>query len=316
MAEILAVGELLTEFMAERICQTFVEPGIFAGPYPSGAPAIFADQAAKTGASVAFIGCVGDDGFGDLIINRLREDSVDVSNIARSETLPTGTAFVTYRANGDRDFIFNIGNSAAAQIDASSVRGELVRGVKYLHVMGSSLGSAGTIAAVMQAIKLTRQNGGKVSFDPNIRREILASTAARKALEAALSECDVLLPSEADLHHFYGDVPQIEAVARLLADHRVQMIVVKNAEQGCTYYDREQSFWVPAFRTTEVDPTGAGDCFGGTLISCLVQDIALERALTLANAAGALAVAKRGPMEGNSTMEELNRFIATAERHE
>jgi fructokinase len=151
MAEILAVGELLTEFMAERIGQTFVEPGIFAGPYPSGAPAIFADQAAKTGASVAFIGCVGDDGFGDLIINRLREDSVDVSNIARSETLPTGTAFVTYRANGDRDFIFNIGNSAAAQIDASSLRPELVRGVKYLHVMVLRW-SAGTIAAVMQAI--------------------------------------------------------------------------------------------------------------------------------------------------------------------
>jgi sugar/nucleoside kinase (ribokinase family) len=316
MAEILAIGELLTEFMAERIGQTFAEPGIFAGPYPSGAPAIFADQAAKTGAAVAFIGCVGDDGFGDLIVNRLREDRVDVSSIARSDTLPTGTAFVSYRTNGDRDFIFNMANSAAAQIDAGSVRPESLRGTKYLHVMGSSLGSAGMIAALMRAIELTRENGGKVSFDPNIRREILASATARNAVESVLRECDVLLPSEADLHHFYGDVSQVEAVSRLFSAHRVQMIVVKSAERGCAYYDRDKSLRVPAFRIEQLDPTGAGDCFGGTLISCLVQGIELERALTLANAAGALAVAKRGPMEGNSTMDELQRFIASAQRHE
>jgi fructokinase len=63
-----------------------------------------------------------------------------------------------------------------------------------------------------------------------------------------------------------------------------------------------------------VDPTGAGDCFGGTLISCLVQGIGLKRTLTLANAAGALAVTKRGPMEGNTTFGELESFIASAGR--
>ena len=59
---------------------------------------------------------------------------------------------------------------------------------------------------------------------------------------------------------------------------------------------------------------GAGDCFGGTLISCLAQGIDLERTLTLANAAGALAVTKRGPMEGNTTLSELEPFVASAER--
>ena len=63
----------MAEFMAERVGQTFSEPGTFLGPYPSGAPAIFADQVAKTGTSAAMVGWVGDDGFGDLILNRLRE---------------------------------------------------------------------------------------------------------------------------------------------------------------------------------------------------------------------------------------------------
>ena len=314
MTDILAIGELLAEIMAERIGQTFREPGVFLGPYPSGAPAIFADQAAKTGASVAFIGCMGKDGFGDLILNRLRQDGVDVTGIVRTDKLPTGTAFVTYKQDGSREFIFNIGNSAAALIGADSVDPVLARNCRYFHVMGSSLGSAGSIAAVERALELVKQSGGKVSFDPNIRPEILASSVIREAIDLILEACDILLPSEADLRYFCGDVPESEAVTTLLGAHRLEMIVVKNAAKGSIYYDRTRSLHVPSFKVTEVDPTGAGDCFGGTLISCLAQGTDIKRALTLANAAGALAVTKRGPMEGNSTLSELDQFIASAER--
>src|SRR5215472_1260234 len=76
MSDVLTVGELLAEFMAERVGQTFSEPGTFLGPYPSGAPAIFVDQVAKTGTSAAMVGWVGEDGFGDLILNRLSGDGV------------------------------------------------------------------------------------------------------------------------------------------------------------------------------------------------------------------------------------------------
>lgn len=313
MTDILALGELLAEIMAERVGQSFREPGVFLGPYPSGAPAIFADQAAKTGASVAFIGCVGRDGFGDLIVNRLRRDGVDVAGIARTDELPTGTAFVTYQEDGSREFIYNIGNSAAALIDADSVDPASACGCRYFHVMGSSLGSAGAIAAVKRALGLVKQRGGKVSFDPNVRPEILSSTV-REAMDLILNDCDILLPSEADLRHFCGDAPESEAVAGLLDAHRLEFIVVKNAAKGCVYYDRTRSLHVPSFKVTEVDPTGAGDCFAGTLIACLAQGVEIERALTLANAAGALAVTKQGPMEGNATLSELEHFIASTEK--
>lgn len=315
MTDVLTMGELLAEMMAERVGQTFTEPGVFLGPYPSGAPAIFADQAAKTGASVAFIGCAGQDGFGDLIVNRLRDDGVDVSGITRTDTLPTGTAFVTYQEDGGREFIFNIGNSAAALIDADSVDPALAGGCRYFHVMGSSLGSSGSIAAVKRALALVKQSDGKVSFDPNIRPEVLTSPLIRKAIGHVLEECDILLPSEADLQYFCGDAPEREAVAALFESHRLEMIVVKNAADGCVYYDRTRTLHVPSFEVTEVDPTGAGDCFGGTLISCLAQGIDIERALTLANAAGAVAVSQRGPMEGNTTLLELGSFIDSSERN-
>ncbi len=300
--------------MAERIGQTFSEPGVFLGPYPSGAPAIFVDQAAKMGASAAIIGCVGEDGFGDLVLNRLRQDGVDVTGITRTDQLPTGTAFVTYKENGSREFIFNIGNSAAALIDADSVDPVLVGGCRYFHIMGSSLGSAGSISAVKRALDLVKQSGGKISFDPNIRPEILASTVIREAIDLILKSCDILLPSEADLHYFCGDLTEGEALAKLFSAHQIEMVVVKNAAKGSNFYDRSRFLHVPSFKVTEVDPTGAGDCFGGTLVSCLAQGIDIERALTLANAAGALAVTKKGPMEGNSTLGELDQFIASAEK--
>lgn len=313
MTDILCMGELLAEIMAEQIGQTFTEPGVFLGPYPSGAPAIFADQAAKVGASVAFIGYAGNDGFGELILNRLRKSGVDVSGISRSDELPTGTAFVTYKEDGNREFIFNISNSAAALINDDSVSSALASNCRYFHVMGSSLGNAGSIAAVKRALELVKQSGAKVSFDPNIRPEIMASPVIQEAIQLILEACDILLPSEIDLQYFCGDVAQSEAVNTLLSKYSMEMVVVKNADEGCVYYDRARSIHMPSFKVTEVDPTGAGDCFGGTLIACLAQGVEIDRALKLANAAGAMAVTKRGPMEGNSTVSELDQFIQSEE---
>jgi len=314
MSDVLTVGELLAEFMAERVGQAFSEPGTFLGPYPSGAPAIFADQVAKTGSLAAMVGCVGQDGFGDLILNRLRRDGVEVSGIRRTDRLPTGTAFVTYRKNGSREFIFNLANSATSLIDTDAVDASFAEGCRFFHVMGTSLTSEGMVAAVKRSILLVKEAGGRVSFDPNVRPEVMSLDFIRGAINFVLKECHLLLPSEADLQYFCGNLPEAEAVRQLLSEGTLERVVVKNAAQGCTYYDRVQSIRVPSFKVTEVDPTGAGDCFGGTLISCLAQSIDLEKALTLANAAGALAVTKRGPMEGNTTLSELESFIASADR--
>ena len=100
MAQVVTIGEILVEIMATRIGQTFREPGLFAGPYPSGAPAIFADQAARVGASTALISCVGPDDFGTLNLERLAASGVETSGIRRVPGTTTGSAFVTYRADG------------------------------------------------------------------------------------------------------------------------------------------------------------------------------------------------------------------------
>ena len=80
---LVTLGELLVEMMAVTRGQPLDRPGSFIGPYPSGAPAIFADQAARQGYPTAIAGVVADDGFGDCVVDRLRGDGVDVSAVRR-----------------------------------------------------------------------------------------------------------------------------------------------------------------------------------------------------------------------------------------
>ena len=309
MAQIVAIGEILVEIMATRIGQTFLEPGLFAGPYPSGAPAIFADQAARVGASTALIGCVGPDDFGTLNLNRLAASGVEIDGIRRVPGTTTGSAFVAYRADGGRDFVYNIANSASAELDPAQLEPALFAGCRYFHVMGSSLFSARIAAAVRRGVELARAAGAQISFDPNIRKELLSLPDVAATIAAVLEVTDVLLPSDADLEHLCPRQGEAEAAQSLLAAGR-QMVLLKKGARGSVYHDADRRIAAAAFPTEEVDPTGAGDCFGGTFVASLALGLPLERALRLANAAGALAVSRKGPMEGNSTMAELEAFLA------
>ncbi|HKT12453.1 MAG TPA: sugar kinase [Terriglobia bacterium] len=310
MAEIVTFGELLAEFVATRVGHTFDSPGTFEGPFASGAPAIFADQAARQGVRVAIAGWVGQDAFGDAVLRRLEDDGVSVKSIARSKDRPTGTAFVAYRADGNRQFVFNIAQSAAGLLNADGITPELFDGCRWLHVMGSSLYSQGAIAAARAAIEQARQHGCRISFDPNIRSELTGSAHMQQALWETLKSCHLFLPSEADLQFFYPDLAPSGAIRKFLERPSLEAVVLKRGSAGSIYVDRNRRIDKPAFEVAEIDPTGAGDCFCGTFLACLVRGLPVEQALMRANAAGAMAVLKRGPMEGNNSKEELDQFIA------
>lgn len=309
MAEIVVAGELLAEFVAARRGQGFAEPGEFTGPFPSGAPAIFADQAARLGASVAYAGCVGRDAFGDAIVARLASHGVRTDAIRRVAR-PTGLAFVAYRDDGSRQFVYSIDGSASALLEAADVTAAMFEGCRYYHVMGSSLTSENAIAAVKRGVIEAARVGARISFDPNVRAEMLAFKPMRAALEELLDACHLFLPSEADLPFFCGPQPAERAIAGLLATRPLlERVVLKRGAAGSSAFDRQGQIDVGGYETTEIDPTGAGDCFGGTLVASLIQGWPIEAALLRANAAGALAVARVGPMEGNSSPDEIVAFL-------
>jgi len=308
MSKIMTLGEILVEIMATEIGQSFRKPGRLIGPYPSGAPAIFIDQVAKLGHPCSIIGCVGDDDFGYLNIERLRADGVDTSTIEILKTAVTGSAFVTYRENGDRDFIFNITNSASAQLNANLVNEAVLKDCSHFHVMGSSLFSSPIIDAMKKAVAIVKAQGGTISFDPNVRKEMLKIPEMREALSYVLERCDVFLPSDQEMTLLVDAETEALAAKKLLA-LGITEIVVKHGAHGCTYYDADDRIHVPALSVDEIDPTGAGDCFGATYVTCRKLGKEPVQALNYAIASGANAVTRKGPMEGTSDFKELDALL-------
>jgi sugar/nucleoside kinase (ribokinase family) len=309
MARIVTLGEILVEMMATQTGQGFRRPGTFAGPYPSGAPAIFIDQAARMGASAALIGCVGADDFGRCVLDRLREDGVDVARIRAVPELATGVAFVSYRADGGRDFIFHMGSSAAGQLGVEDIDPAAFAGCGVLHIMGTSLFSPAMGAVMRRAVTLAEAAGARISFDPNVRAELLRLPGAAELIRELAARAQILLPSEADLALLAPGLAPEDA-ARNLLQGRADHVLLKRGAAGCLYLDRGQTLAIPAWPVSEIDPTGAGDCAGATFVASLLQGRAPEDAARRANAAGALAVTRRGPMEGASTPAEIEAMLA------
>ncbi|WP_226925748.1 MULTISPECIES: tagatose kinase [unclassified Meridianimarinicoccus] len=311
------IGEVLSEIVATTVGRGFSEPLPLIGPYPSGAPAIFIDQCGRFGGSAAMIGAVGDDDFGRVIIDRLRRDNVDVSGICVDPKLPTGTAFVRYRPDGDRDFVFNMWTSAAGNLAWTDAVDAIVSRAGHLHVMGTLLGNATVWPMIERAADIISKRGGSISLDPNMRKELQADaeTGARVAAMVAMS--DLLLPSGEELFVAAGlspDASEENALEQLFGTG-VSEIAIKRGKDGSSCHDADGTFTrAPAFIVEELDPTGAGDCFGGAYVAARRLGLSTQQSLTYANAAGARNVTFRGPMEGAGTRAELDTFIQQTER--
>lgn len=310
----ITVGEILVEIMATTVGSGFLEPQSLIGPYPSGAPAIFVDQVARMGGGAGIVASVGDDDFGRLNVDRLRADGVDVSAIAVSKDWPTGSAFVRYRSDGARDFVFNIARSAAGRIRPTSAAEDLVRRAGHLHVMGTALSIPGARDVILSAIEIVRARGGSVSLDPNLRKELLTDSGVLECFDQVLGVADLLLPSGEELFATTGLTDEAAAIAKL-QESGIGEIVLKRGEQGASFFGHGlPRIDCAAFAVAEIDPTGAGDCFGAAYLTCRRKGMAPEAALLHANAAGARNVTRRGPMEGVSTLAELTAFIAETPR--
>lgn len=308
------VGEILVEIVATTTGDGFLQAQPLYGPYPSGAPAIFIDQCGRIGGSAAMIGAVGDDDFGRVNLERLSRDGVDISAVATDPDYPTGSAFVRYREDGSRDFVFNIARSAAARFGWTAPVEALAHRAGHLHVMGSALSMPGASEIIEKALRIIKARGGTMSLDPNLRKELKYDANTEERFAELVGSSDLLLPSGEELERAAGVDGEQQAVARLL-DKGIREIVLKRGPDGATRFGSDGStVHAAAFAVEELDPTGAGDCFGGAYVACRRLGMPLEACLAYACAAGARNVTARGPMEGAGTRAELDTFIASTRR--
>lgn len=303
---IAAVGEILVEFVSHTTNCALSTVGDYSGPYPSGAPAIFVDQAARMGSATEMVGGVGDDGFGRAVLSRLNADNVGTRGVRVDRDHSTGVAFVSYYDNGSRDFIFHLTNTAADHFEVPETL--LKPAQTILHVSAASLGNARMRDMIMATMRRVSDGGGQISCDPNARPELMRDDAVRDALTEVMDKSTYLLPSTSDLEFLFPDMSEDAAVDHLL-NAKAEVIAIKRGGAGVTVVGGGKRHDFEGHAVEEIDPTGAGDCFGGTFVSLLAQGASLYDAGLHANAAGALAVTRRGPMEGNSSPAEIAEFL-------
>ncbi len=313
--DIISLGELLVEIMRDKIDTKHGDIGAaYRGPFPSGAPAIFIDSAARMGMpfgfSTGFIGVIGNDEFGKCILAKLHNDNVDTSQIRITNELTTGIAFNQYNSDGSRKFIFAQG--AAGETSESDIKKEFFQDIKNIHIMGSALSiSKKSRDACYKAIKVAKEINPKVivSFDPNLRLEMLDLDTILTISKPILEKTDLLLPSGKEAEYI-ASVSGAEKACQRLLEMGPKIVVLKEGYKGCTVFtqDENNGLKIDGFRVVEKDPTGAGDCFGGAFIVGYLMSWELEEIAKFANAVGALKVEFFGPMP-NTSYEEVMSLI-------
>ena len=311
MSSIWTMGELLVEIMRPCEDMTLFDAGEFMGPYPSGAPAIFIDTVARLGHSAGIIGGVGNDDFGRCLLSRLQKDGVNCQFVSTISGIATGVAFVTYRSDGSRQFIYHIGNTPAAMAKAPDV--SEIEQPAYFHVMGCSLlCNTEFRAEILKTLNAFVARGAKVSFDPNIRAELLGPGGLEEIVKPVLEKCAVLQPGVEELLMISGQATIADAVRHLFENPVLEIIALKRGSKGCSIFTRDASFDLGVYKVEPIDPTGAGDSFDAAFLCGLLESRPLEECAQMATAAAALNTAAFGPMEGIINPPSVSEMMSRA----
>lgn len=261
---------------------------------------------AKIGVKTAVIGKVGDDGFGDFLINALERSGVDCTGVVRDEQSLTSATMVMVHSDGERSFLHYIG--ANATLRESDVDYDVVKSSKILHVAGAFLMPGFDGEPTARVLKKAKELGVTTSLDTawDSRGNWM------KLLEPCLPYVDYAVPSIEEARMCTGkyDPPD---VAKALMDKGVGVVALKMGDEGCYIRSKDVELSIPIYRVDAVDACGAGDAFAAGFLTGIVNGWDLERTGKFANATGALCVTAIGATTGITDQTTIEAFIAMQE---
>ena len=304
MLDVLVLGELNVDIILNRI-DGFPEIGkeILAKDFTAtlgSSSAIFASNLATLGASVAFVGKIGTDQFGELIIDSLHAKGVHTDDVVRTSEHQTGSTIVL---NYDMDRANITYPGAMEHLDQSEVTDDMLQKAKHLHVSSIFLQPAlksGLATLFARAKKLGLTTSMDPQWDPAEQWDV--------DLEQLLPHVDVFLPNRKELKFLTRSESLEEGIDKI--KNYANTIVVKDGENGAVLAQKDQITRKAAFLNNEVtDCIGAGDSFDAGFISKYIQGATPEQCLEFGNLTGAVNTTRAG---GTGAFEsiELVRTIA------
>ncbi|KAF0901724.1 hypothetical protein E2562_006193, partial [Oryza meyeriana var. granulata] len=310
---VVCFGELLIDFVPTVNGVSLAEAAAFKKA-PGGAPANVAVGIARLGGSSAFIGKVGDDEFGYMLADILKENNVNNQGLLFDAHARTALAFVTLRSDGEREFMFYRNPSADMLLEEKELDLDLIKKARIFHHGSISLITEPCKTAHIAAAKAAKDAGVLISYDPNLRLPLWSSADdARDGILSIWETADVIKISEDEVSFLTkGEDPYDDSVIKKLMHPNLKLLLVTEGPEGCRYYSKEFNGRVGGHNVNAVDTTGAGDAFVAGILSQLAVDFSLlqdegrlREALKFANVCGALTVTERGAIPALPTREQV-----------
>lgn len=327
MTDVVCFGEALIDFISRSPGFSLVDSGLFEKS-PGGAPLNVAVGLSRLNIESGFMGKIGQDPFGKFLEITLQENGVDTSRLIFTDRAKTGLAFVSLGAAGERDFSFYRDPAADMLLHPDEIHQEMLSDLKVFHFGSISTISDPIRSATEKAVQIARESGALISFDPNLRLNLWPDAdTARETILAFWNKAQIIKLSEEELVFLLKRPPQVklnpqelleEASEHLWHDSLV-LLVVTLGQEGCAAVCGDTCFYIPGYKVTSVDTTGAGDGFMAGLLSRIIENHLfsdseispreIKAALEFGNIAGALTTTKNGAVPALPRLSNIHQFL-------
>lgn len=257
--QVCCMGELIVDMISLDSGKSLSESSGFLKNF-GGAPANTAVGLAKLGIKVGYMGKVGNDPFGDFLIDTLQKNGVDTSGVVKDRVAKTTLAFVSLESNGERSFTFYRNPGADEQFFPEEINEELLARAKIFH-FGSLLQIRDPSKnATEKALKIAKENKIFISYDPNYREPLWPDkNLPIETILSTIPHASFLKINGEEMEILTGEKDPQKAIEILPVKN--QLVVVTLGEKGCYYNYNGISSYVNGFKVDVVDTTGAGDAF-------------------------------------------------------
>lgn len=270
MKKLVAIGEALIDFIPIQTGVELKDVECFR-PVVGGAPTNVCGAFSRLGGQSAIITQLGEDAFGDKIVDELDRFGVYTGYVKRTREANTCLAFVSLMENGQRDFAFYRKPSADMLLGPGDVTPDMFQDAYCMHFCSVSLGDFPMRKAHEKAIALAGEADALVSFDPNLRFPLWEDQAALKAaVWDFIPGADILKISDEELSFLTGKEKIHDALPQLFAGS-VKLVVYTKGADGAEAYTKTASAGAEGNKVDATDTTGAGDAFIGSFLYQLCQ---------------------------------------------
>lgn len=317
MSKLYCIGELLIDFQSVGVAslkntQQFVKKA-------GGAPANVCVQAVKLGSQAYYLTQVGKDAFGEFLVETLKNEGVDVSHVHTTSLYDTSLAFVSFTAEGEREFSFYRRTAADlyfAPTDFADV--EFQRG-DVLEFGSVALKTETSVATHKYLIEKARSAGALVCFDPNLRLNLWDSDELRRVVKQFAALADVVKVGKDELA-FVTELTGEQAVHAMFQGN-VKLLLVTDGGNGAKLYANDVlRAEHKGYKVNTVDTTGAGDSFFGAFISQLMEadvtcdsltddKLQYDKMLDFACKCGAYTTMNYGAIAAMGNKEKINKAV-------